>query len=268
MNIAHYVPFRLAIAITTAGLLSFVALGQQAQIKLTANSQNVSPNALTYIEVRAEGTAADSITSIQFSLNWDSTVLKFVALDSYGLPNMTNEDFNLNKVTGGQLAFVWTDVQVTGFPLKNNPLIFRIQYMAIGKSGTKSAIQFSNTPTRVKATNPQILPFTIQTQDGLVNVGTLAVGELQDTHGHLKLYQNIPNPVRQFTNIPFYLNESDTVSLKIFDLTGRELINRKAMYQAGKNEIKITTEGVLTRGTYIYSVSTSKSQLSRTMIVD
>ncbi|HEY9705689.1 MAG TPA: hypothetical protein V6C58_24840, partial [Allocoleopsis sp.] len=96
MNIAHNVPFRLAIAFTIAVLLSFVVNGQ---IRLTATSQNVNQNALTYIDIKVEGAATDSITSIQFSLNWDSTVLKFVALDNYGLPNMTNEDFNLSRVT-------------------------------------------------------------------------------------------------------------------------------------------------------------------------
>jgi hypothetical protein len=69
-----------------------------------------------------------------------------------------------------------------------------------------------------------------------------------------KLYQNYPNPFNPSTNIKYQITKSKFVTLKIFDITGKEiatLVNQKQ--NAGTYETEFSGEG-LASGIYFYSL--------------
>lgn len=82
------------------------------------------------------------------------------------------------------------------------------------------------------------------------------------------LYQNYPNPFNSKTTIKFSLSNSGIVSLKIFDLLGREittLIND--IKQAGVHEIEFDAgQFDLTSGIYIYQLKNSSFVQSKKFI--
>ncbi len=51
------------------------------------------------------------------------------------------------------------------------------------------------------------------------------------------LYQNIPNPFANETEIGFYLSSPGTVSFKLFDITGKELMQSNTHYEKGNHSI-------------------------------
>jgi len=82
------------------------------------------------------------------------------------------------------------------------------------------------------------------------------------------LSQNYPNPFNPSTTIRFGLREQSNVSLRIYDILGREvavLLDNESR-SAGSYEITFDAS-VLASGTYIYKLSSDKYSLSKKMIL-
>ncbi|MBK6911906.1 MAG: T9SS type A sorting domain-containing protein [bacterium] len=85
--------------------------------------------------------------------------------------------------------------------------------------------------------------------------------------GNFELKQNYPNPFNPTTQIPFELKEGAEVSLKVFDLTGREVATLVNGYQsAGSHTVSFDGSNLAT-GTYLYLMKVGDNQFSRTMIL-
>ncbi len=81
------------------------------------------------------------------------------------------------------------------------------------------------------------------------------------------LDQNYPNPFNPTTKISYSLPEASFVTLKVFDILGREvttLINE--VKQPGKYEVEFNASK-LPSGTYVYKLTTGKYQTIRKMLL-
>lgn len=81
------------------------------------------------------------------------------------------------------------------------------------------------------------------------------------------LYQNYPNPFNPETNIKFDLAKSDNVSLKIYDLQGKEvamLVNEKL--KDGSYTVKFNGAN-LSSGVYYYALKTSEGSITNKMLL-
>lgn len=69
----------------------------------------------------------------------------------------------------------------------------------------------------------------------------------------LKLYQNIPNPVKETTHIHFKLNSGGPVSLKIYDLLGNSVLSvlENSNMTSGNHSIPVLTSAI-PNGLYFY----------------
>ena len=73
--------------------------------------------------------------------------------------------------------------------------------------------------------------------------------------GDFILHQNYPNPFNGSTKIRFEINKKATVSIEIFDITGKklvELVNKQ--FTSGQYEVDYTTNDN-SSGVYFYSLS-------------
>ena len=94
------------------------------------------------------------------------------------------------------------------------------------------------------------------------------------TLNNYKLWQNYPNPFNSVTTVPFYLPGREKVTLKIFDVTGKEvktLINRQFV-PSGKNHV--TWDGTnnfgkeVSSGIYLYQIQTEHlSQTKKLLLI-
>jgi photosystem II stability/assembly factor-like uncharacterized protein len=85
-----------------------------------------------------------------------------------------------------------------------------------------------------------------------------------------ELKQNFPNPFRNQTTIEFKLPNTSDVSLKIFDLSGREVyqvVNETLTRGVYRHEVNVTKVN-LQPGTYVYQLQTSSQKLSGKMVVE
>jgi hypothetical protein len=143
---------------------------------------------------------------------------------------------------------------------------------------------------------PQEKQMIIESRDGgktfTVNGETIsaeAMAEIQAQHGIVKdvidvdggqfittqsaeeipatfeLGQNYPNPFNPTTQIPFEIKEAGNVTLKVYDMTGREVKTLLDGYQSvGSHTVMFDGAG-LASGTYLYKLYGNGFQFSRTM---
>ena len=244
----------------------FMALVTPAigQVTFIAPTKNVTKGDIVSVEIRVK--TRDSISALQFTLEWTPSVLEFKSVDSVMLPSSSMDIFGLNSVAQGNLKFLWISA-TDGINIPDSSIIFKLKFKALGEKGTFSDIKFTNSLIKIKALNPKIESLVTTTRDGMVIVNmSSAIGIVPDTEGGILLHQNIPNPVQNITNFPFELKESGEVSLEIFDTIGRNVFQKKAFFNAGKHQIELNTEGVLQKGTYIYGIRTKRGFISRTLV--
>jgi len=79
------------------------------------------------------------------------------------------------------------------------------------------------------------------------------------------LEQNYPNPFNPSTNINFSINKSGLVTLKLFDILGREVrLIYKGEMTSGQHKINFYA-GNLASGIYIYTLQENDQFISRKM---
>ncbi|RPH92402.1 T9SS C-terminal target domain-containing protein [candidate division KSB1 bacterium] len=82
-----------------------------------------------------------------------------------------------------------------------------------------------------------------------------------------KLYPNYPNPFNPTTTITFDIKESGNVSLRVFDVVGREVaVLADGFMNAGRHHAVFNAEGMPT-GLYIYKISTNGYSATQKMIL-
>lgn len=102
--------------------------------------------------------------------------------------------------------------------------------------------------------------YVLAANNGLAAFGytpVTAVKESSNLPGSFKLKQNFPNPFNPTTSIEFELATSSNVSLKVFDVLGREvasLVNEQLL--AGQHKVTFNAAS-LSSGIYYYRIETS-----------
>jgi hypothetical protein len=84
---------------------------------------------------------------------------------------------------------------------------------------------------------------------------------------NFRLFSNYPNPFNPSTTIPFSVKDPCRVTLKVFDILGREVrVLVDAKYPAGTHAVRFDASG-LASGIYVYTIRTGDFTASRKMAV-
>jgi hypothetical protein len=95
----------------------------------------------------------------------------------------------------------------------------------------------------------------------------VSVDENKNVVKEFKLDQNYPNPFNPSTSIKFQIPSSGFVSLKVYDLLGREVSTLISEYKsAGNYEIEFSASE-LTSGIYVYQLRADNFIQTRKMIL-
>ena len=77
---------------------------------------------------------------------------------------------------------------------------------------------------------------------------------LEESNRDFRLSQNFPNPFNPVTTIEFTLKESSIVSLRVFDILGREVMSIiNELFEAGIHQVEFDG-GNLDSGVYFYEI--------------
>jgi len=97
--------------------------------------------------------------------------------------------------------------------------------------------------------------------------GSLGIGDNETVIQKNKLVQNYPNPVANSTTIPFYLLNTEKVSIKLYSNEGKlvkEIANET--FGSGNNSLNFDVAG-LAPGIYFYQITAGKFKQARKMIL-
>ena len=81
------------------------------------------------------------------------------------------------------------------------------------------------------------------------------------------LLQNLPNPFKTETIVRFTLEEVGFATLKVYDISGRILLEIAGDYEQGYNEIVINRTDLQASGVVYYQLDTKTNSATRKMII-
>lgn len=102
-------------------------------------------------------------------------------------------------------------------------------------------------------------------KDGLSVISSISIANL--VNQELELYQNIPNPVIDNTNISFYLPQDGNVRLTVSNTLGQDLITlTNTHFTKGTHSIQMNAKN-MSAGVYFYSLEANKNIVSKQLTI-
>ncbi len=200
-------------------------------------------------------TAADfeSIHGYQFSLNFDASKLSFEGVEAGALSDLSARNFGLSLLERGVITTSWSSQQ--GVSVADGSTVFSVSFTAKADGRLSDLLQISSTYTAAEAYNQDL---DLMGVDLRFDTDEVAAGEF-------RLYQNTPNPFQQETVIGFELPEASTATLRVYDASGRVLVEVEEDFAKGYNTIMLTDE-FLTTEVLFYQLITPTDSATKKMI--
>ena len=77
----------------------------------------------------------------------------------------------------------------------------------------------------------------------------------------LKIYRAYPNPTNAISNIKYGIENTQNVSVKVFDITGKTIFSNESIQSAGSHTVPVDFSSY-PAGTYFYTISTNNSKIT------
>ncbi len=240
--------FLLCVQFVASAQVTFFATDQEAELGDTVTT-----------EVKVE--AFNDILSVQFSLNWDSTVLRLLSVQDFGIADIT-ESQHFFSPSGSALVFAWFDNAVAGVALPDSSVLFSVSYKVISPQDTASII-FSDEPTFIEVGSASSGLLSVTTFPGIVTVESTSTFTTNPLADKINLYQNFPNPFKDATFVTVHFKWSMEADLLVFDATGKILLHEKGNFPSGNYVWKIDRSNLEAVGIYYYQVRTAEGTVTR-----
>jgi uncharacterized repeat protein (TIGR02543 family) len=135
--------------------------------RFVAGLRSARPGETVEMAITVEGFR--TVTTAQFTLEWDPRLLRMASLGDFGLRGLSAGNFGIALAEQGKLTFSWNDPQGTGMTVPDGTVVFTIGFTAVGSSGTLAPLVFADSPT-VREASVALLDAGIGTQNGAVNI--------------------------------------------------------------------------------------------------
>ena len=132
-------------------MLTFVLGYSQNQDCLEVDIQAVNGNKGDEICLAVKFYNFDSITSLQFSINYDPTVLKPTQVTNINqnVVGLNYSNINIDTIRRA-IRFTWSDPNITGVSLQDGVIMFEICFKLIGAPGDCSNVTIGNIPSVIE----------------------------------------------------------------------------------------------------------------------
>ena len=250
-------------------ILLFFATNGAAQITLYADSIEAERGQIVDVPINIIG--FKDILSMQFSLNWDTTVVEFQEVHSYTeeLPQFGPDGVGTGAASSGRLIVVWFDNSISGISVTDSSSILTVQFEVIGNEGEKSPIIFSDTPALIEIVDVNatiIEPDLVNGEIGIPSQLSTSTQTVQAQNG-MRLYQNHPNPFNKNTTIQTSFNTPEWVTFTVTDAQGKSILEKRFRSNYGTNDILISKDQLPNSGIYNYTIQADAYQLTKQMIL-
>ena len=196
-----------------------------------------------------------NIAGYQFTLGFEKEAVEFVNVIP-NLEGLSESNFGLTNLEEGKITTSWNNSK--GIDLDKNEVLFSMTFKAKSTGEIANIFEINSHFTAAEAYSGNDLYEVKLVNDNQRNNTFTSVFEL---------YQNSPNPFGEETIINFYLPKSETIVLKIYDMSGRVLNQMEFEGVKGFNSRKIKRTDFAAAGVLYYQVKTSGKTLTKKMIL-
>ncbi len=193
----------------------------------------------------------DNIVGLQSTINFDFDVLTFTGIEESAL-DVTEENLGLYAVNEGVITFSWNSYEEKN--INADLPLFELQFTATDNRSLSEVIYFGSSLTNAEAYNRDL-----EILDVNLDFRGLSYDEFV-------LYQNIPNPFSQSTEIRFSLPSESEIIFSVYDVNGRELMRQKSVYSLGDHTITLHKDQLESSGVMYYTLESIFGVASRKMI--
>ena len=116
-----------------------------AQPSFSLSQTNIACGEQSCLQVTAQDFT--DILSFQYSMNWDAAVLGNASVQTFGIADLGQPNFNLNSP--GIARVGWDDSSLSGVTLAANTVLFEICFDEIGGNTATTNVEFSETPIAI-----------------------------------------------------------------------------------------------------------------------
>jgi hypothetical protein len=211
--------------------------------------EQTTVNNLTTVNVIAE---EESLVGFQFALEFDPAVYQFEGVEA-GKINLTSSNLGLTRLNEGLVVISWNAQQI--FEV-DGPIVS----LLLTKIGSNEALV---------QVNPGIIaPEAYRVQGDVVTYNVdFKTRSLEQEGNTFELFQNIPNPFDNTTRIGFNLDKDSNTTLKVYDYSGKLLMQKSGVFKKGYNSFDIHVDELNASGVMYYQIETETQYASRKMIV-
>lgn len=216
-------------------------------IELTIANQEFSRNDIVTIPVTASN--FDNLLGFQFTLEANNLELIDVIP---GALNVSSDNFG---VFSNELTASWSTA--TEISTQEDEVLFTLEMRAKTNNNLNNTLALTSSITNAEAYDAslEINDIEIVVRDGN-----------ESNEQKFEVFQNTPNPFDGVTSIPFVLPQSGTVSVNIFDITGKVVYSSTSEYTKGANEVRIENTDLNSKGIMYYQVEFNGKVVTNKMI--
>lgn len=114
----------------------------------------------------------EELLGVQFSVAWDNSVATFVGVESFALPGIDLNAFNLSTANEGYFSFAWSDPTITPQTLPDTSALFYIRFTLTGNPGAETAVAITNHPVAIEAIAADYQSIEVVRVDGMLRIST------------------------------------------------------------------------------------------------
>lgn len=175
----------------------------------------------------------------------------FATIRTVNVQNFSFSPQNVNANIGDTIQWVWIDGNHT--TTSTSVPMGAATWDALISSGSPT---FEYPITISGLYNYQCTPHGSMGMTGTIIVSIESVKEISGTADNYKLNQNYPNPFNPVTKINFSIAKAGSVTLKIYDISGKE-VSTLVNANLNKGSYEVTFDGSnFSSGIYYYRIST------------
>jgi hypothetical protein len=217
--------------------LAFNLVKAQPTVNFVAPFLTVTPGQIFSAPVRVAG--FNRIVGVQYSMNWNPSVLRFDGITNPALNMSVMDNFGLALSASGVLSFSWYDQTVNGQTIADSTILFNIRFEAIGSSISTSPLTFGSQPTSIEVVDTSLSPILGGYHNGLITIANPNAVEEPAEPFRIRIGEPQPNPFDAETTISVFLDSPASLKWVLYDASGRELLQREQVFGSGQQFITI-----------------------------
>lgn len=183
------------------------------------------------------------LAALQFSFEFDKTVLSFSGITSAGLQGLDENDFNIKNAKDGKISLAWYDKEGEGQDLDENTVLFYLNFTS------KSAGQIQEVMT-IKPCRNYKNAYQRNGKELLVKSAFVKVEETLAPRFDFKLTAQ-PNPFETYVNVQIEMPLAAQGQLSVYNVSGQLVYAKSVSLEKGNQQIRLNANNFPAKGIYL-----------------